>query len=136
MYNQVLGIIREFNTADFRVIVDAIEDYDMDLSWDDTGEALAKLQSGELIGFTARCRVIHSKLGEIGSDYLGGCIYSNLDDFQNHRECAKETRKLNAEGSKAICGSYFSDMISAAISEARENIEEMQFLASKIRVRS
>ena len=101
--------IREFRTANIRVIVDAIEEYDVDLSWDETGEVLAKLESGEYISFCARARVIHDEHGEIASDYLGGCIYSDVSEFEDHRQCAAETRRLRSEGRNAICGSYFAD---------------------------
>jgi hypothetical protein len=124
--NQILGTIRTFRTANFRVIVDALEDYDADLSWDDTGEVLAKLQSGEFICFTVRARVIHDELGEVASDYLGGCIYSSIDEFQDHRECGAQTRKLRAEGSDAICGSYFADMIGEVCRAARKRLATMR----------
>lgn len=126
MTEYVLGIIREFETANFHVIVDALEDYDLDLSFDDTGEVRDKLESGEFISFTARCRVVHIKLGELGVDYLGGCIYESLEDFMDHKECAAQTRELKAKGSSAICGSYFADLVSDAIKEARNNILEAQ----------
>ncbi len=119
----IIGTIREFKTENFRVIIDAVEDYDMDLSFDETGEVLSKLQSGKYVGFCARVRVMHSKLGEIGSSYLGGCIHESIEQFQDHRECAAQTRKLCADGSSAVCGSYFSDMIREAISDARATIE-------------
>jgi hypothetical protein len=127
-----LGTIREFKTRNFRVIVDAIEDYDADLSWDETGEVREKLENGDLMAFTARARVIHADLGEIGSDYLGGCIYESPEAFMDHMECAKYTRKLRAEGSDAICGSYFSDMVHEAIREARQSLSK----AKSIKVRS
>lgn len=126
MNPQVLGTIREFKTAQFRVVVDALEDYDMDLSFDETGEVREKLESGEFIGFCARVRVLHDTLGEVSSDYLGSCIYSSLEEFEDHRECGKETRRLREQGSSAICGSYFSDMIREAVSSARKAIQGAQ----------
>ena len=126
MREQSLGIIREFKTRNFRVIVDAVEDYDVDLSFDDTGEVRAKLESGEYVCFTARARVIHNALGEVGTDYLGGCIYSSLDEFQDHRECAAQTRKLRESGSNAVCGSYFADMVAESIKGARATIRKSQ----------
>jgi len=138
MTTQVLGTIREFKTKNFTVIVDAIEEYDMDLSWDESGETLQKLQSGEYIGFCARVRVIHNILGEMGCDYLGGCVYSALKDFEDHRQCGKENRirreaqPISQKGVSAMCGSYFADMIKEAIDDARRNIEIAQHI--KIRV--
>lgn len=126
MKAQVLGTIREFKTDQFHVIVDALEDYDIDLSFDETGEVREKLESGEYIGFCARVRVLHETLGEVSSDYLGGCIYASLEEFEDHRECGKETRGLRAKGSSAVCGSYFADMVREAISNARKAIKGAQ----------
>ena len=121
--NHSIGVIREFRTADFRVIVDAIECYDMDLSWDDDGEVLKKLNAGDYVCFTARARVIHKDLGEIACDYLGACIHDSIDDFQDHRECAAWARAERANGRENfVIGSYFSDMVWNVIQDARNVI--------------
>lgn len=87
-----LGTIREWKTENFHVIIDAVEEECPDLSWADE-ETLHRLEIGSLVNFTARARVfLRGK--EIASDYLGNCIYKSLDDFQDHKECAAETRKL------------------------------------------
>lgn len=127
-----LGTIREFKTRNFRVIVDAVEDYDIDLSFDDTGEVLAKLNSGEFIAFCARARVFHKDLGELSADYLGGCIYESIDDFMDHMQCGEQTRKLSESGSNAVCGSYFADMVHTAIKEARQSVARAKSI--KLRV--
>jgi hypothetical protein len=121
-----LAIIREFKTAQFRVIVDAIVEDCPDISWDETGEIADKLENGDLVIFCARARVIHDQLGEIASDYLGNCINTDFDDFMDHKECAAYTRKLRAEGSTAICGGYFADMIAIVIRGAREAITDVK----------
>ncbi len=131
-----LGTIREFQTAHFRVIIDAIDESDPDLSFDETGEVLEKVDSGEYTVFCARARVIHDTLGELATEYLGNCIYSDIADFQDHRKCGAETRKLRAEGSNAICGSYFADMIGEVCREARKRIQELQAKSAGIRVRA
>jgi len=168
-----IGTIREFKTQNFHVIADAVEEWDTDLSFDDTGETLKGLQNGDLIAFTARVRVFFRGL-EVGSDYLGGCIYKSLEDFADHIECGKQNRatiaregkfqiyrkarkyescllptdklkkrgfatreraeewaRANAKEEYEIfptgkCGSYFSDMIHEAISEARKNVKQYQ----------
>jgi len=98
MANQSLGTIREFRTANFHIVFDAIEDYDIDLSFDDTGETRRKLESGDLISFTARC-IVYLNGQKVGADYLGGCIYESLDAFQDHRECGAQNRKrIKQEG--------------------------------------
>jgi hypothetical protein len=49
MCTQSIGTIREFKTKSFRVVVDAIPEDDLDLSFDETGEvarnAIAKRES-------------------------------------------------------------------------------------------
>lgn len=125
MKPQTLGTIREFKTRHFTVCVDALEDYDVDLSFDDTGEVRKQLERGDLICFTARATVYY--LGtELATDYLGGCIYESLADFMDHKECGAQTRKLRAEGSNAVCGSYFADMVKSVCEEARTEIAKMQ----------
>lgn len=89
-----LGTIREWKTENFHVIVDAVEEDDLDLSWDENGETLKGLQNGSLVAFCARARVLFRGL-ELASDYLGNCVYKSLEDFEDHRECAAYTRKLN-----------------------------------------
>jgi len=88
-----LGTIREFKTQNFHVIVDAVEEDSLDLSWDESGETLKGLQDGSLIAFCARARVFLRGM-EVASDYLGNCIYKSLDDFQDHKECGAQQRKM------------------------------------------
>ena len=93
-----IGVMREFKTKNFRVVCDAIEEDDLDLSWDDTGETREGLESGRFIAFVARVRVFfHGQT--VGTDYLGNCIYKSFDDFMDHRECGKQNREtLRREG--------------------------------------
>ena len=106
-----IGNIRTFETANFRVTVDAFEDYDVDLSFDDTGEVRRKLETGEYVCFTVHAEVIHKPTGtSLGEDYLGGCIYADIAEFQDHR------------GANGRWGSYFKDMIGEAIAEARKQV--------------
>jgi hypothetical protein len=121
----VLQTIRTFNTKNFSVVVEAIEDYDIDLSFDETGEVMEKLESGEFTGFAVRARVVHHGV-DIAEDYLGGCIYADIKDFEDHRLCGAETRKLRASGSNAVCGSYFADMVKSVCKQARQEIKKMQ----------
>ena len=93
-----IGTIREFKTKNFHVVVDAVEEFDLDLSWDEDGQTREGLENGTLIAFCARARVfLRGK--EIASDYLGNCIYKSLEDFANHKECGKQNRvTLKREG--------------------------------------
>jgi hypothetical protein len=117
-----LGTIREFKTAQFTVKVEAYYDYDTDTSWDETGETLRNLESGKWVSFYAKAIASHKELGEIATDYLGGCVYKDIADFQDHRQCGAATRELRAKGSDAVCGSYFSDMIKTVCAQARKQL--------------
>jgi hypothetical protein len=108
-----LETIRKFKTKNFAVVVDAVEEFDLDLSWDDTGETLKGLHSGKLVAFCARVRVFFKGM-EVGSDYLGNCIYTSPGAFMDH------------VGANGQYGSYFTDMVSTAIEEARKNIAQLQ----------
>jgi hypothetical protein len=93
-----IGTIREFKTSNFHVVVDALEEWDTDLSFDEDGSTRKGLENGNLIAFCARARVfLRGK--EIASDYLGGCIYKSLEDFVDHKECGKQNREtIKREG--------------------------------------
>ena len=116
-----LGTMRIFKTQNFTVIADAVKETSPDFSWDETGEILTKVDNGEYLCFTARVRVLlHDR--EVGTDYLGNCIYASLDAFMDHRACGKQNREYAAQGKEGRCGSYFSDMIHSAIAEARKTL--------------
>lgn len=122
-----LGIIREFNTPNFRVIVQAEEETDLDISFDETDETQNKLESGEWVAFCAHALVIHKPTGAVLSeDFLGNCIYESYDAFMDHKECGRENARLAATGSAARCGSYFVDMVHTVCDEAREQIETLR----------
>jgi hypothetical protein len=93
-----IGTIREFKTQNFHVIVDAVEEFDLDLSWDEDGSMRRGLENGTFMAFCARARVfLRGK--EITSDYLGGCVYRSLAEFEDHRECGKQNREtIKREG--------------------------------------
>lgn len=138
-----IGTIREFNTKNFKVVVDAIEDYNVDLSFDEDGSTRKGLESGDLICFCARVRV-YFKGQEVASDYLGGCIYESLDAFMDHKECGKQNAEYEAKeraqhkkiGSTGRRGSYFSDMITAACEEARKTILDRRAAYADVSIRT
>lgn len=89
--------IREFKTRNFTVRVDAVEDNDLDLSWDDTGEVASKLDSGDLLAFGVIVKVYHRPTGiELGEDSLWNCIYESPKAFMDHRECGRQNRETLA----------------------------------------
>lgn len=134
MHNHSLCTIREFRTKHLHIIVDAIPDDscldDLHSEPDQQAEIAEKLDSGEWQLFTVRARAFANG-SEIASDYLGGCIYADISEFQDHRQCAAQTRKLRAAGSDAIVGSYFSDMVRQVCHDARAELRKLQ----SIRVR-
>ena len=117
-----LGVMRTFRTKHFTVTAEALEEHDLDLSCDDDGSVREGLENGQFIAFTAHVYVtLNGRI--IGEDYLGDCIYRDFEDFMNHKECGKQNREWAAQGKEGRCGSYFSDMIHEAISEARKTLK-------------
>jgi len=100
-------LIWEFKTLNFTIRMTAEDEFDVDLSWDESGEAAEKIASGEWSVFCAKCAVLFEGV-EIGTDYLGNCIYADPKEFRDHIG-------MNAGG----YGSYFSDMVRGAIRDAR-----------------
>ena len=98
----------QFETKNFRVVFESLPEYDLDLSWDETGETQEKLISGEYVAFVARVAVYYDGTC-VGEDYLGQCIYEDPEQFMDHKGM-----------NQAKHGSYFSDMVSIAIANARE----------------
>lgn len=124
---QTIGTIREFNTPNFRVTVDAINEDYPDLSWDKSGETTEQVINGDMLVFAVRAYVTHKNTGiTLGECYLGNCVYSDIADFQDHPQCAAETRKLRAAGCDATCGSYFSDMVRESIANARGTLADLR----------
>lgn len=131
-----IGIIREFRTKNFRVVVDALPDDYLDLSFDEDGQVAHDLEIGRLISFTARARVLSWNGLELASDYLGGCIYESLEAFADHRECGRANRKLEAEGDAGRCGSYFSDMVTNVCRGARVQYAHLQSRFASVNLRT
>jgi hypothetical protein len=100
-----------FETDNFRVSWEIFEPYDLDLSWDETGEIREGIDSGLYQAFDSQVTVyLHG--AEIGADHLGESIYENPEDFRDHFG-------MNKIGH----GSYFSDMVKTSIGYAREYLK-------------
>jgi hypothetical protein len=96
-------LIRRFSTKQFTVRIDALPEDDLDLSFDDDGSVREALDNERLVAFCVRARVFHKTLGEVASDYLGGCIYESLEDFtQRHGYFADMVHNVCREARKAI----------------------------------
>lgn len=107
---QVIGIIWQFNTARFHVVFEALEEIEMDLSFDEDGSTYRAILNNELQVFMVRGRLM---MGEatIAEDYIGQCIHANIEDFIDHRGI----------NSQPGAGSYFSDMVYGLVASAREH---------------
>ena len=98
----------EFKTASFIIRWEIEPCQDLDLSWDETGETAENIENGLWTAFDSKISVsLKYQNIELGSAYLGQSIYENPGDFRDH------------VGSKGKWGSYFTDMVSEAIHEAR-----------------
>lgn len=106
--------IWKFETARFTVVMTAEPEYDLDLSWDETGEVAESIESGKFDVFCAKCAVLLDGR-EIATDYLGQCIYETPETFRDHIGIAALSRKDGRD-----YGSYFSDMVRQAVAEARD----------------
>ena len=121
------NVMREFHTPNFTIRISAEEEQDLDLSFDESGRVQKQLEKGSLIAFVAHVEVIHRTTGAVlGEDYLGGCIYKSFADFMDHRACGKQNRKWAKQGKQGQCGSYFKEMISEVIGEARKELSELK----------
>lgn len=109
--------IWKFKSGAFTVELSWDYETDCDHSWADE-ETLANLADGTWTSFQFKVAVIY-RGEEIGTAYLGDSIHADPREFIDHRECGRYNRELAAKGQSGRCGSYFSDMVREAISEAR-----------------
>lgn len=115
------NVLREFNTANFHTVLSWDYEDCPDLSWDDTGEVLEKLNSGEWINVTFAAHVYLNGT-EVAADYLGNSIYADPMEFA--REHIGLAAKRRADGRNYGC--YFPDMLRTALGEARKAVTKLQ----------
>ncbi len=123
---KTLENIYTFNTRNFTIRVDAMEEIDPDFSFDDTEETQEMIERGDWLCFAVRASVSFRNNGsmyanadvEIAEDYLGNCIHENIRDFRDNIGVVR--------------GSYFSDMVRNVIREARKTLSEMPKLRQTI----
>lgn len=106
--------IWKFKTARFAIKCEALPEYDLDLSWDESGEITDKIARGLYEVFCAKVSV-ELDGNEISADYLGQCIYETPEQFKDNLGI----RRTNYN-------SYFSGMVKTAISEARQYIRNQK----------
>lgn len=97
-----MDTIWTFRTRNFTVTLACEPEQDMDLPWDDDGEAAEKIESGEWECLLYRVRVIGPNGETLGEAFLGDSIHADRDDFRGD--------------------GYFRDMVREAISEARKSL--------------
>lgn len=124
----------QFKTDRFRVSLFVARDrnyrYDGD---DEDGETQSKLDSGELVAFDS---VVQVELDDkvIAENHLGGSVYAadEVSDFWTahrdpdpmNRNCTT-MRDAHPAGPRVSICHYFPGMVSEAIAEAREYVEQM-----------
>lgn len=110
-----------FNTKSFTYKFNILPDYDVDLSFDDSGEVRDKINKGLLECFIANIQILFKDTNKLlAEDYLGGCIYENPLDFIDHR------------GNKGKYGSYFKDMIISVNEQARLELKNYKLKLNNI----
>jgi hypothetical protein len=105
-----------FKTKHFKVVLEATEDYDCDLSWnEDPQEIIDNINNGfwQCLGF--RARVLYGPddyVAMLSEDSIWGCIYENPKEFwQEHWKNKQPT--------------CFSDMIHRVCQRARARIKSL-----------
>lgn len=92
----------------FKIYFEALEEYISlsELLPEETEEQLKEIENSNVI-FCAK--VTAKKAGvELASDYLGGCIYEDEEDFYTKYK-----------------DDYFADMVETVVSEAKEKVKEL-----------
>lgn len=106
----------QFKTARFTIkwMIEEEQGYRYDGD-DEDGSIQAALNDGSMVAFTSKVAVYLDGL-EVGSDYLGGSAYyaDRVATFRDHIG-------MNARGH----GSYFSDMVREAVTEARKTLRNV-----------
>ena len=96
-----IGTIREIKLRNVCVSFDAVEDYDADLSFDDTGDVRRRLNNGDLVCFCLRVRIF--VCGTIMAEsFLGECIYERV--------------------AEVVESGHARDMLREAVCECRESL--------------
>ena len=115
MYRFTIG------TLTVRAVIEP--DYDVDTSFDETGETAERIASGEWEAFGTIVTVErNSKV--IGEDSLWGSIYANPSEFfSDHRDPNPANRNTLAmrDSGRVICH-YFPEMVRQALSDARRTL--------------
>ncbi len=115
-----LSTIRTIKAGRFTVTVRALEELDLDLSFDDDGSVARALGAGELEAFAVKASC-YLDGHELAADYLGGCIYETTRAFMDHIGIRAYRRKTGHN-----CGSYFAGMVRSVVRDARKAVADLQ----------
>lgn len=96
-----------FHTRNFRVELACEPESYPDLSWCDP-ETQDEIDRGLLECLVYRVRITGPGGAELGTDYLGGCVYRDAGAFRGD--------------------GYFRDMVREAVTQARRNLYRLQAL--------
>ena len=111
--------IWKFETKRFRVTLAWDWEDSPDLSWDETGEVLAKLESGEWGNYCFRL-MVECDGHEVACEYLGNSIHADPSEFRDHIGLAAKERADSTKYNSPIrYGSYFKDMMHETIRRSR-----------------
>lgn len=114
-----------FKTGRFKVTCDATPDEHPDLSWCDEDE-LQDIHDGVVQCLMFRV-VVWLDGYAMGSDYLGGSLYRDPNDFvSDHWRSDALGRNTLAMKAAGVCiGHYFPGMVRTAIEEARQEVRRL-----------
>tara|TARA_R110000787_G_scaffold183311_2_gene295287 strand:- start:1831 stop:2139 length:309 start_codon:yes stop_codon:yes gene_type:complete len=91
----------------FNIFFEALEE-DMSVSElfpEDTEEQIKEIEENNVV-FCARVSAVKNGI-ELASDFLGGCVYKNEEEFYTAEGC------------------YFDDMVNTVVTEAKECIKKL-----------
>lgn len=104
-------MIKVLEKDGFDIYFEALPEYtpidDVLSESEDIEKAIEKIDSGEWVYFRAKVSAYKAGI-ELGSDYLGVCIYDSEEDFYIRYK-----------------DEYFADMVDQAIDEAKSILEEL-----------
>ena len=115
-----------FETANLKVVFEITQCPDDPADHFDHVEEIDDIRNEIGAWFNCRVRVIKNHK-VIGSDYLHGCHYNNVDEFiSSHRDIDDMNRNCSimraAKGENAAICHYFPDMVLTAIADARKTL--------------
>jgi hypothetical protein len=123
-------IMWSFQTKNLRVTASVETSAYVDVSFDESGETAAKIDSGEWTVFDTTV-VVYYRGTKIGDDSLCQSIYANpAEFFRDHRDPDWTNRNCSrmraAKGDNVVIGHYFPDMVRIVLREARDNLFQLQ----------